>query len=87
MASSVNLGKQLESFVDEVIEAGRYGSRSEVLREGVRLVQDREARLARFDAEIMKGIEDVDAGRVEDAEMVFERLIRKYEAMAAKSVA
>lgn len=84
MPSSVNLGEQLEAFVAEAVKTGRYGSRSEVLREGVRLVQEREARLAKLDAALMRGIADGDAGRVTDAEIVFDRLIRKYEAMAAK---
>jgi antitoxin ParD1/3/4 len=84
MASSVNLGEQLEAFITEAVSNGRYGSRSEVLREGVRLVQEREAKWARFDAEIQKGIDDADAGRSEDADIVFERLIAKYRAMAEK---
>lgn len=84
MASSVNLGEQLEAFITEAVKNGRYGSRSEVLREGVRLVQEREARWARFDAEIQKGLDDLDAGRSEDADIVFRRLIDKYEAMAEK---
>jgi len=87
MASSVNLGDQLETFITEAVKNGRYGSRSEVLREGVRLVQEREARWARFDSEIQKGLDDVKAGRVEDMDVVFDRLIRKYEARAAKSAA
>lgn len=87
MASSVNLGEQLEAFVAEAVKTGRYGSRSEVLREGVRLVQEREARLAKLDEALMRGIADGDAGRVTDAEIVFDRLIRKYEARAAKSAA
>ncbi|HYI47551.1 MAG TPA: type II toxin-antitoxin system ParD family antitoxin [Allosphingosinicella sp.] len=87
MASSVNLGDQLEAFITDAVKNGRYGSRSEVLREGVRLVQEREKRLAKLDAALMKGLADADAGRVTDAEIVFDRLIRKYEAMAAKSAA
>lgn len=87
MASSVNLGEKLEAAVDALIRAGRYGSRSEVLREGVRLVQEREAKLARFETEIMRGLADVEAGRSEDAEVVLKRLRRKYEAMVAKSAA
>lgn len=74
MASSVNLGVQLEAIVDKLVKGGRYGSRSEVLREGVRLVQEREAKLARFDAEIQKGLDDVKAGRVIPAEEAFDRL-------------
>jgi antitoxin ParD1/3/4 len=87
MASSVNLGEQLEAFITEAVRKGRYGSRSEVLREGVRLVQEREAKWARFEAEIQKGIDDADAGRTEDVDVVFNRLIAKYKAMAAKSAA
>lgn len=87
MASSVNLGPKLEALVDELVKNGRYGSRSEVLREGVRLVEEREARLVQFDAEIQKGLDDIEAGRTKPAEEVFERLIRKYEAMAAKRAA
>lgn len=84
MASSVNLGEQLESFITEAVKNGRYGSRSEVLREGVRLVQEREAKWARFDAEVLKGIESADRNDLTDAEEVFDRLVRKYEAMASK---
>ena len=84
MPSSVNLGEKLEGFIAEAIKNGRYGSRSEILREGVRLVQEREARWARFESEIEKGIKDVEAGRTEDAEVVFDRLIEKYTALAAK---
>jgi antitoxin ParD1/3/4 len=84
MASSVNLGEQLEAFITEAVRKGRYGSRSEVLREGVRLVQEREAKWARFDAEIQRGIDSADRGDLHDAEQVFDRLERKYEAMAAK---
>ena len=43
---SADLGQQLERFVARLVEAGRYNSKSEVLREGVRLIQEREARLA-----------------------------------------
>jgi antitoxin ParD1/3/4 len=84
MPSSVNLGEQLEAFITEAVKTGRYGSRSEVLREGVRLVQEREAQLSKIRAAVARGIADAEAGRVTDAEIVFDRLIRKYEAMAAK---
>lgn len=87
MASSVNLGEQLEAFITEAVKNGRYGSRSEVLREGVRLVEEREAELERFRAEVQKGIDDADAGRVMDADEAFDQLddyIRGFRA-ASKS--
>jgi antitoxin ParD1/3/4 len=85
MASSVNLGEQLEAFITEAVKRGRYGSRSEVLREGVRLVQEREAAWTRLEAEIQEGLDDIDAGRTEDLEVVFDRLIKKYSDLAASS--
>jgi antitoxin ParD1/3/4 len=43
---NVSLGERWEGFVDTILKAGRYGSASEVVREGLRLVEEREARLA-----------------------------------------
>jgi len=82
MAISVDLGGQLEKFVSGLVESGRYNSKSEVLREGVRLVQEREARLAVLDASIAQGIADADAGRVKSVGAVFDRLEAKYAARA-----
>ncbi|QUT06069.1 type II toxin-antitoxin system ParD family antitoxin [Sphingobium phenoxybenzoativorans] len=78
---SADLGQQLESFVSKMVESGRYNSKSEVLREGVRLVQDREARLAALDAALARGLADADAGRTQPADAVFDRLEAKYRAM------
>ena len=84
MPISADLGSQLESFVEELVESGRYNSKSEVLREGVRLIQEREARLAALDLAIARGIADADAGRVKPAAEVFDRLRAKYAAMASR---
>ena len=78
---SADLGKQLESFVGELVETGRYNSKSEVLREGVRLIQEREARLAALDGAIARGLADAQAGRTQPVEAVFDRLEAKYRAM------
>lgn len=78
---SADLGQQLESFVARLVETGRYNSKSEVLREGVRLIQDRETRLAALDASIARGLADADAGLTAPAESVFDRLEAKYRTM------
>ena len=79
---SADLGKHLESYVASLVETGRYNSKSEVLREGVRLVQEREARLTLLDQAIESGIAAADAGQMVPAGDVFARLERKYEDMA-----
>jgi antitoxin ParD1/3/4 len=82
MAISADLGNQLETFVNGLVASGRYNSKSEVLREGVRLVQEREARLAALDAAIARGIADAGAGRGKPAAAVFDRLEAKYRTVA-----
>ncbi|HEX4739694.1 MAG TPA: type II toxin-antitoxin system ParD family antitoxin [Allosphingosinicella sp.] len=62
MPSSVNLGDHLETFITEAVRNGRYGSRSEVLREGVRLVQEREKRLEQLDRMLAEGLDSLDRG-------------------------
>lgn len=81
MASSVSLGN-LEKTVEWLVSSGRYNSKSEVLREGIRLVEEREKRLAALDAALARGIADDEAGRVKPAAKVFDRLAAKYDAMA-----
>jgi antitoxin ParD1/3/4 len=62
------------------VASGRYRSKSEVLREGVRLIQDRELKLAVLDAAIARGLADADAGRVTPSADVFDRLEAKLAA-------
>ena len=42
---NVSLTDKLENFVNELVEQGRYRSASEVVREGLRLLEIREAQL------------------------------------------
>jgi antitoxin ParD1/3/4 len=77
---SAELGQSLERFITRLVKSGRYGSKSEVLREGVRLIQEREARLAALDAAIARGLEDAGAGRSKPAKDVFARLQARYAA-------
>lgn len=77
---SADLGTQLETFVTSLVETGRYNSKSEVLREGIRLIQEREARLAVLDNALARGLADAEAGRVRPAADVIARLEGKYQA-------
>lgn len=42
---NVSLTDKLEEFVNQLVEQGRYRSASEVVREGLRLLEIREAQL------------------------------------------
>ena len=84
MAISAELGDVLEQAVNDLVATGRYNSKSEVLREGVRLVQEREARFRELQVLIQEGEDDIAAGRVYPADEVFERVRKRIAEVADK---
>ena len=66
---NVNLGETLEQFVADLIKTGRCQSQIEALREGLRLLKEREefraAKLGLLRGEIDKGLADLENGRHE----------------------
>lgn len=62
---NVSIGDRWEKFVEGAVKDGRYASASEVIREGLRLVEEREARLValrdRLDRSIAAGGEASEA--------------------------
>ena len=71
---NVSLPAELARFVEAEVASGEYGTASEVVREGLRLLRRQretyEAKLAALRREIDIGIADAEAGRFSDESAV-----------------
>lgn len=77
---NVSLGDRWEAFVADIVRSGRYGSASEVVREGLRLVEEREAKLAALRETLNRSI---DAGG-EASEQEIDRALKAKAGELAK---
>lgn len=78
---NVSLTPELEQIIAFKVESGLYNSASEVVREGLRLLQQRdemrELKLEALRKEIQHGIDDLEAGRFRDGHEVMKEMREK----------
>jgi len=55
--TSISLGDYFENFVSSQVSAGRYKNVSEVIRAGLRLLEDEDSKLIALRKEIQDGID------------------------------
>ena len=55
-STSFNLGKHYDEFITSQVKTGRYGSASEVMREGLRLVEERVNAVQALKTELNQGL-------------------------------
>mgnify|MGYP003500802929 FL=1 len=55
--TSVTIGNHFETFIAEQLKEGRYGSASEVVRAGLRLLEEQESRIRQLRAALIEGEE------------------------------
>lgn len=83
MPTSVALGSHFETFIREQLQSGRFNNASEVVRAGLRLLEEHEQR---HQAELQALRADIAAGKasgaLKPADEVFARLETKYSRQA-----
>ena len=86
MPTSVALSPHFEHFIREQVESGRFNNASEVVRAGLRLLEDQQTQAdLKLDALRTAIATGLASGPGIPADEVFDRLEAKYQAMAANA--
>jgi antitoxin ParD1/3/4 len=75
---SITLPPEMANFIRQKVTSGLYGSNSEIIREALRSMMDRERRFERLDTAIAQGIGDAEAGRVQNIDEVRTELRSRF---------
>jgi antitoxin ParD1/3/4 len=78
--TSISLGSYFDQFVNSQVSAGRYKNISEVVRAGLRLLDDEESKIMALKAAIQKGL---DSPRVENFD--FDENLKRLKAEKKKN--
>ncbi len=88
MPTSVALSTHFERFIQQQIKSGRYNNASEVVRAGLRLLEDQHGRDLLQQEELRAAVAaGLASGPGKSAEAVFNRLDAKYRKLANKRAA
>lgn len=75
---NVSLSPELEQLIEAKVKSGMYNSASEVIRAGLRLLQEqdelRQIRLRELKREVQQGLDEIERGEVVDGDEVFQEL-------------
>lgn len=90
---NVSLTPELEEFVNQKVQSGRYSTASEVIREGLRLLEHREKVSSQpsFSTEsdlkalLLAGIQSMENGNTVDGNAAVERLKKKASLRSTKT--
>lgn len=63
---NISLTPELEQFVNDKVKTGMYQTASEVIREGLRLLRERDQRLEALRRDVRAGFEAVERGEYTD---------------------
>ncbi|ATQ55891.1 type II toxin-antitoxin system ParD family antitoxin [Paracoccus yeei] len=77
--TSVSLGDHFVDFIDAQVKGGRYGSASDVVRAGLRLLEEHEAKVQALEAALIAGEESGEA-RPFDSEAFLTRMHTRHVA-------
>ncbi|CAO3442322.1 type II toxin-antitoxin system ParD family antitoxin [Azospirillum largimobile] len=83
MATNVHLTPELERFARDCVEGGRYNNVSEVVRSGLRLLQEAEERRRTFNAMLLQAESEADR----DGSIAIDDVLAEADAIIDSSIA
>jgi len=85
---NVSLTPELEQFVQQRVASGRYQTASEVVREGLRLLEqqerDRDAAFAELKTKLRRAAAQAERGEVVDPDVVLKKIERLAQQRRAR---
>ena len=82
---NISLTTELGHFVNQRVKSGQYTSASEVVRDSLRLLQQREAARSQLRKAIQKGLNEARRGQLVDGEEFFRELLETTRASRRKA--
>jgi len=81
--TSIALGEHWQAFIEKQVSSGRYGSASEVIRNALRLLEERNAKIETLCAALVEGEASGSAGRL-DLDDIKRKARRKARQVSAE---
>ena len=79
----ISLSRDFDGFIKEQMATGLYDSVNDIVQEAMSLFRLRKSisqdRIDSFNAELQKGLDDINNGNFSDGDEFFKDLIAKYE--------
>jgi antitoxin ParD1/3/4 len=85
---NVSLTTRLEKFINRKVKEGKYQTASEVVRDALRAMEERESKQQWLREQIQIGVKDIEEGRVSDLDMnqIKAEARRRFAARKVKKV-
>jgi antitoxin ParD1/3/4 len=84
---NISIGKRWEAYIEELLAEGRYASASEIMREGLRLVEEREQKLSALREKLDASIERGGSHSIDDVRSSVKATLDSWEKKNSKRAA
>lgn len=83
--TSFSLGEHFTTFIEEQVASGRYNTASDVIRAGLRKLEEEDQKLEWLRARIAEGMDDIRSGRiVDESDQFWDDINREVDARIAR---